>query len=482
MTAQSVSLPKDLLASAEWQKRIDDLASSLDIPGAQVGVLLLNSDNAEDAEIRVINTGVASRDHGAPVNDRTHFHYGSISKVWTTTLLMQLIDEGKITLDTTIAEVLPELRTDLDGATEQITVRHLLTHTSGIEGDFFRFTGEDEGALNAYLDTIPEAQSITEAGGPHSYCNSGFSIAGAMAVALRGELWDDLIISQIAAPLGVTDIFSKTADAGLYQTAAGHNPQPDGSPAVATKTWQLPRALGPAGLLAGTADTMLRFAASHLRDGVALTGERVLSRESALAMRSEQHNFDQVSTTMTGWGFGWALADWGTPVLTHSGGTIGQNANLTVFPELGFAICILTNSAVGSTFVAQLEEIIAEEIGLTRPVPRDEQPADQSALRDLIGNWSSPWMCLEITEDESGVVRAAMSDAWSAKPGVAAPSFPLRAAGQNRFLYERAGRTAEISRVNYQGREFIWTGRLLERSLEPFKPAGVVGSAATVSK
>lgn len=194
MTAQSVSLPKDLLASAQWQKRIDDLAASLDIPGAQVGVLMLNPEGAEEAVIRVMNTGVASRDHGAPVNDRTHFHYGSISKVWTTTLLMQLIDEGKLTLDTTIAEVLPNLRTDVAGATEQITVRHLLTHTSGIEGDFFRFTGEDEGALDAYLDTIPEAQSITNPGGPHSYCNSGFSIAGAMAVALRGELWDDLII------------------------------------------------------------------------------------------------------------------------------------------------------------------------------------------------------------------------------------------------------------------------------------------------
>ena len=478
LTAQSVSVPKDLLASAEWQKRIDDLAVSLDIPGAQVGVLMLNPDDAEDAVIRVINTGVASRSHGAPVNDRTHFHYGSISKVWTTTLLMQLIDEGKLTLDTTIAEVLPNLRTDVVGATEQITVRHLLTHTSGIEGDFFRFTGEDEGALNAYLDTIPEAQSITHPGGPHSYCNSGFSIAGAMAVALRGELWDELIVSQIAKPLGVTDIFSKTADAGLYQTAAGHN----GSPAEPTTVWQLPRALGPAGLIAGTADTMLRFAASHLRDGLSLTGDRVLSSESAIAMRTEQHSFDGVSTTMTGWGFGWALTDWGTPAMTHSGGTIGQNANLTVFPELGIAICILTNSGVGSVFVAQLEELIAKELGLTRPVPRDETPEDQSALRDLIGCWSSPWMCLEITEDESGVVRASMSDAWSAKPGVSAPSFPLRAAGQNRFLYERSGRTAEISRVNYQGREFIWTGRLLERSPEPFKPAGVVGSAATVSQ
>ena len=469
---------KDVLTSADWQRRIDELAASLDIPGAQIGLLSLGSaksgeraaqgeDQPATVDIRVMNTGVASRRHGAPVTDRTVFHYGSISKVWTTTLLMQLIDEGAITLDATIAEVLPQLRTDRDRAPAEITVRHLLTHTSGIEGDFFRFTGEDDGALAAYMEQIVESQSVTAPGGPLSYCNTGFSIAGAMAAELRGALWDDLVTSRIAGPLGVTDILTKSTDAGLFATAVGHAPGADGDAAAPVPMWQLPRSLGPAGLIVGTANTLLRFAAAHLRDGLALTGERVLSAESAIAMRQFEASLEGISTTMHGWGLGWMLSDWGTPAVSHSGSTIGQTSNLVLFPELGIALCVLTNAATGTAFIAAVEDMVAEELGLTRPAPREDSEADQQATRDLVGQWHTPWLLVEIAEDESGEVRVSMQEKRSIAAGAPKETFGLRAAGDNRFLFDRFERPVEVARIDHDGREFIWAGRLLERVAAP---------------
>jgi len=464
------ALRKDTLASPEWQRRIDDLATSLDIPGAQVGVVALNGN---DADIRVLTTGVASRGHGTPVTARTLFHFGSITKVWTTTLLMQLVEEGAITLNTTIAEVLPEARTDREGATAEITVRHLLSHTSGIEGDFFRITGENDDALGLYMQQMPQSQSVTDPGGPISYCNFGFSIAGAIAAERGGALWDDLIAARIVARLGITDMLTRSTDAGLFETAVGHAPGADGQPAAPVPTWQLPRSLGPAGLIAGTADTLLKFAAAHLRDGLALSGERILSAESAIAMRQPQSHLGDASTTLLGWGLGWTLADWGTPVVLHTGSTIGQTSSLVLLPEFGIAFCTLTNAATGPAFIAKVETLLANELGLTRPLPREDPHACQDAVRSLIGKWRTPWLLAEITENpdaaEGGVV-VSLREGPAIEANAPAQQYKLQAAGGNRFLFERFGLPAEIARVDHDGREFLWAGRLLERVHESAHP------------
>lgn len=455
----SPTLAPEVLASPEWQRRIDELAATFDIPGAQVGVVCLRG---EDADIRVMSTGAASRRHGAPVTDRTVFHYGSISKVWTTTLILQLVDEGRISLDTTIAEVLPEVRLDREDAAGAVTVRQLLTHTSGIEGDFFRFTGENDDALTAYLAQLPESRSITAPGGPLSYCNTGFSIAGAMTAALRETLWDDLVTTRIGDSLGVSDLLTRTADAGLFPTAVGHVPLPNGAPAAPVPMWQLPRSLGPAGLIVGNADALLRFAAAHLRDGLALTGKRILSAPAARAMRELEVSAADVSTVWRGWGLGWMLADWGTPVAWHSGSTIGQTSSLVTFPELGVALCVLTNSAAGTAFIAAVEKLIGEELGLTRPVPREDPDADQEAVRALVGQWRTPWVLAEITETASAVM-VSVREKPAVDSGAAPAEFPLRAAGGNRFLFDRLGMPTEVARIDHDGREYLWAGRLLER-------------------
>ena len=87
-----------------------------------------------------------------PATTDSVFQIGSITKVWTATVVMQLVDEGLLDLDAPVVEVLPELRLADPDVTKQVTMRHLLTHTSGIDGDVFTDTGRGDDCLEKYVD------------------------------------------------------------------------------------------------------------------------------------------------------------------------------------------------------------------------------------------------------------------------------------------------------------------------------------------
>ena len=103
---------------------------------------------------------------------------------------MQLVDEGLLDLDTPVVEVLPELRLADPDVTKQVTMRHLLTHTSGIDGDVFTDTGRGDDCLEKYVDLLADAAQNHPLGATWSYCNSGFSLLGRVIEKLTGKTWD----------------------------------------------------------------------------------------------------------------------------------------------------------------------------------------------------------------------------------------------------------------------------------------------------
>lgn len=88
---------------------------------------------------------------GVAVTPDSLFQIGSITKVWTGTMIMQLVQEGRLTLDTTVAQVPPGLPVGTPDASAEVTVRHLLTHSSGIDGDIFTSTGRGGDCLERTL-------------------------------------------------------------------------------------------------------------------------------------------------------------------------------------------------------------------------------------------------------------------------------------------------------------------------------------------
>src|SRR5213078_3078408 len=106
----------------------------------------------QDGKITQAAAGVINLDTGVEATTDTLFQIGSISKVWTTTVIMQLADEGKLDLDAPVQTYLPGFKVADPEVSAAVTLRHLLTHTSGIDGDHFEDFGRGDDCLERYVD------------------------------------------------------------------------------------------------------------------------------------------------------------------------------------------------------------------------------------------------------------------------------------------------------------------------------------------
>src|SRR5262249_11915947 len=221
-----------------------DLAAATHVPGASLGIW------AEGQETLVAH-GVLSTATGVEVTPGTLFQIGSITKVWTASIIMQLVEEGRLSLDATMAEVLPGVRLGAADISGQVTIRHLLTHTSGIDGDLFTDTGRGDDCVERYVGTLAGASQIHLVGAAYSYCNSGFAVLGRIIEVLDGRVWDESLRKRLIGPLGLTETVTLPEEAIMHRAAVGHRERPREDDPV--PVWMLARGLGPAGLItAGT--------------------------------------------------------------------------------------------------------------------------------------------------------------------------------------------------------------------------------------
>ena len=451
----------DILDAPRWPQLLSDLATRHQVPGAQAGVLLLDQQGNELGR-RVFATGVTSLRTGVEVTRDTLFQCGSITKVWTATLIMQLVDEGELDLNTSVIDVLPEFTLADPEAAAAITVGQLLDHTSGIDGDIFLDTGDGDDCVERYVAGLRSAQSVTRPGGPASYCNAGFVVAGRIVEVLRGAVWDDVLADRLLRPLGLAEAITRAKDAPLFRVAVGHSRRPDVDQVEPTARWMLPRSLGPAGLLTASVDTLLDFAAAHLRGGAGLAGTRILSRESTLAMQEQQVGLAGQSTVQEGWGVAWALERWvGHRVIGHDGGTIGQKASLRLFPELGLVTAVLTNGAHGPALTRDWYDALGPEFSVRRPEPRAEADATVSDLALMLGTYTSAAEQWELQRGPDGTVELAVTSYLEdLSPTRTSTVVPL---GPGRFRVDLDGNQVEATLVEAEGRSFLYNSRLLPR-------------------
>lgn len=331
------------------------------VPGAAIAVL-------HDGEVARHAYGVANLETKQPVTPETLFQIGSISKIFTATIAMQLVDEGTLDLDAPVASYLPDLRLGDAAAQRSVTLRHLLSHTSGIEGDRFDDYGSGDDALAKAIAEFPTLRQLSPPGKLWTYCNSGFNLAGAVIEQLTEKPFESAMRQRLLDPLGLGRSFYFAHEAIAYPVAVGHSQEPGHAPTVA-RHYPLPRAVNAAGGIIGTVGDLLRFAAFHLADGL-FDGERRLSEASARAMRQAQ---TPAANFADRYGLGWALRGaGGALVVGHGGTTNGFQAQLTLVPERAFALAILTNGARGASAIRSIERwLIDEHCGLTL----DEAPS-----------------------------------------------------------------------------------------------------------
>jgi dipeptidyl aminopeptidase/acylaminoacyl peptidase/CubicO group peptidase (beta-lactamase class C family) len=391
---------KARIDAAHWRRRLAALAEKHHVPGATLGILRVQPGHQDD--LVEAAHGVLNVDTGVETTVDSVFQIGSISKVWTTTVVMQLVDEGKLDLDAPIAEVLPDLTLADPDVTKNVTMRHLLTHTSGIDGDVFTDTGRGDDCLERYVALLAEVAQNHPLGATWSYCNSGFSLAGHVIEKITGKTWDAAIRERILTPLGLTHTGTLPEEALLFRAAVGH--VGDKQPAKAP-VWTLQRSAGPAGLINSTAREVLGFARLHLTGGLAPDGTRLLSEDSTTAMQSFQADLPDKYVLGDSWGLGWFRLGWdGRRLIGHDGNTIGQAAFLRVFPEEGLAVTLLTNGGKSRDFYQELySEIFAELAGITVPAPI-EPPAEpvQADITPHLGRYERASVLVEIITGDDG--------------------------------------------------------------------------------
>ena len=354
--------PRTPLDANALEQRLEEAAARHGVPGAVVGVL-------QGSTLTEAAAGVTNLATGEPVERHTMFLIGSISKLWTTTLVMQLVDSGAVELDAPVRRYLPDLQLSDRAALDAVTVRHLLSHTSGIDEDLTLYDGREDACVERYVERVGELPQLHAPGTLFSYCNTGMILAGRLVEVMTGGTYDQALADRLIGPLGLEHTVTLPEDAILQSAAVGHIVRGPGL--QVTPRWTLPRASGPAGgTICASASDLLTFAGVHLGEGRSHTGVSILSAASAAAMQERQISLpgssgDGAMGLGTDQGLGWRLGSRdGVRVIGHGGGNIGQYCQLVAVPDEGVAIAILTNSFTSVKLHDEILTFIAAEIGL----------------------------------------------------------------------------------------------------------------------
>ncbi|WIX90228.1 serine hydrolase domain-containing protein [Amycolatopsis sp. DG1A-15b] len=394
-------MPKLPELSAWLHTRLPALLAEHHVPGAAVAVYA--GGEIIDHAAGVLNTGT-----GVEADADSLFQIGSITKVWTTTLAMQLVDEGVLDIEEPVRKYLPEFVLGDEDAAARITVRQLMCHTAGFEGDIFTDTGRGADCIEKYVATLGDVPQLFAPGEMFSYNNAAFCVLGRLVEVLRGKTYDECLQDHLFTPLGLTHAAPGPYEAIRFRAALGHLTSSPGADPEPASTWALTPSNAPAGsMLAMRPRDLVTFAAMHLRDGEGPEGTRVLSADSARAMRERLVELPELGIFGDAWGLGWSLFDSpGGTVVGHDGGTIGQSAFLRVAPEHGVAVALLTN---GGDTIAVYTEVVAhvlrELTGIELAAPPVPDPAAPRVdASRYVGEYSSSVADIVVSQDDDGRV------------------------------------------------------------------------------
>jgi CubicO group peptidase (beta-lactamase class C family) len=448
---------------ANLQRWLDEAAARHDVPGAAVAVGV-GDDLVEAA------TGVVNRDTGVETTTDSVFQIGSVTKIWTSALVMQLVGEGLVDLDAPVRRYLPEFGVVDADATAAVTVRQLLTHTGGFDGDLFEDTGRGDDAVDRLLSFMHTgATQVSPPGELFSYSNAGFCVLGVLAARLRGGTWESVLRERLIGPLGVTHMALFPEEAIRYRAAIGHHTEEDDGPQVLVPMWQLPRSNAPAGSPPCAAPReLVRFGRMFLADGVAADGTRVLPAGTFAAMRELQVVPPWAGRRYPrGWGLGFMLFDWnGRPVVGHDGGTPGQTACWRIVPDRDVVFAVNANGGGAAALIDDVMTAVLKEVA-DIDVPRRERPPAEPVPFDAngyTGTFAGPLTTYEVALADGGLDVTTTPKGIATDLGIRPKTARYLALGQDRFVAAEPDEGAHPVIVFVDQGRYLHNSRALPRA------------------
>lgn len=200
---------------SDWiAERLPVLLAENQVPAAAVAVY-------SHGEIVEHAAGVLSKATGVEATVDSVFQIGSITKTWTATLAMQLFDEGKLDLDAAVRSYLPEFALHDEHAAARITVRQLMCHVCGFEGDLFTDTGTGDDCVQKFVASIADTTQLFEPGERFSYNNAGYTVLGRIVEVLRDKPYDRCLTDHLITPLRLTHVATGPNEAIMFRAAVG---------------------------------------------------------------------------------------------------------------------------------------------------------------------------------------------------------------------------------------------------------------------
>lgn len=373
--------------------------------------------------------GVLNVETGVPVTTDSAFQIGSITKVFTATQIMQLADEGKVDIDAPIKTYLPDFAVADAGVSKSVTLRQMMSHTSGIEGDYFVESGRGDDNIANLQQMGRLLPQVYPPGERMSYCNWGYAMLGRVIEVVDAKTWDASLNDRLFDPLGMQQALSLPEDALRYRCAIGHvpNPKRKGQPMVTPMPWlaQGQKSAGATPMMS-TADLMT-FVHMHLSGGIAKSGDRLLSRSSVRAMQRQQIKLPPNSPRgASGWGLGWILMNYdGHKVFGHDGGTVGQFSFLRILPEKNLAVALFTNGGDANGLYESVFRQTFDQLGrVTTPEIPDPDPNLKTDPARLVGRYERMVGTVEISNNGDQLFVEGTADP-SHLTGVTIPKTPI---------------------------------------------------------
>jgi len=327
---------------------VQEKMTEFGVPGVALGVV-------KDGETLMRGFGITNVEDPTFVTPDTIFPLASLSKTVAATAMMRLVEQGRVDLDAPVRTYVSAFRVQDEAASRAVTIRHLLTHTPGWEGQLGL---EDRGqrSLEYFAEsTMAELPQISAPGSVWSYNNAGFALAGRVLEVVTGRDIDAALRELVFAPLGLTRAFTRMGDIVTYPFAQGHRPAPGGDGSQVVRPFVLGSSVTAGGVAMSLTDVMA-YARFHL-GARAASGESLLSADTLRAMRTVQFAKEP---TGDGISLGWHVRPVGAVTTFSHGGTAGAGHRLllALVPERDLAFAVLTNHTEAWRLVESVERAL----------------------------------------------------------------------------------------------------------------------------
>jgi CubicO group peptidase (beta-lactamase class C family) len=409
--ALAAACPAEALP-ADFSAKADALVKKA-YPANQPGAAVIVTDDGKT--VYAAGHGLADLGAKTPITPATVFRLGSITKQFSAAIILQLVSEGKLSLDDRLSKFLP----DYPKPGADATVRQLLNHTSGVQSytaiPGWMASDKPARALTTeqLISEFKDLPAPAKPGEAWAYNNSGYVLVGALIEKVAGKPWHQAIEERIARPLGLTTIRYGVAEPATPNMAKGYTEGEDGQRPSKAIHMSVPHA---AGALIGSVEDLAKWshALHHGKVVPAALYQQMIAPTKMSDGKVEKYGFGLGQDEIRG-----------QQAIRHGGGIFGFSTDAIYFPKEDLFVAVFTNSDDPTAE----EEVVAQRLAalaLGEPYPEFEKVAvDRAAIEPLLG----------VFPVEGGDRRVFMRDGKLYTRRTGGSDLEAFAAGRDRFFY-----------------------------------------------